>query len=74
MNSTRFGESMFVGGFIQKTIKVDPIVRLNHVYPQQKQLKKILEDTRRLSTEDQAKTLIGGSASPTCRPANLWDP
>jgi hypothetical protein len=28
-----FGESMFLAGFIQKTIKVDQIIKLNHDYP-----------------------------------------
>ena len=64
INSTSFGESMFVGGFIQKTIKVDLIVRLNHVYPQRKQLKKIPEDAIRLSTKDRAKWLTWGVGWP----------
>jgi hypothetical protein len=33
-----FGESVFSAGFIQKTVKVDQIVKVNHAYPQQKQL------------------------------------
>ena len=47
-----FGEYVNAGGFIQKMSKVDPIVIFNHVYPRRKQLKKILEDNRRLTTED----------------------
>jgi hypothetical protein len=43
INSTSFGEFMFAGGFNQKTVKVDPIVRLNHNYPRQKQLQKTQE-------------------------------
>ena len=35
-NSTSFGESVISTGFIQKTIKVDLDVKLNHAYPQQK--------------------------------------
>jgi hypothetical protein len=46
---------MNAGGFIQKTSKVDLIIIFNHVYPWCKQLKKILEDTRRLTAEDWAK-------------------
>jgi hypothetical protein len=53
-NSMSFGESMFSAGFIQKTIKMDPIVRLNHVYPRWYRLGKTLEHSRRLSTEDGA--------------------
>ena len=52
MNFTSFSESMFVGGFNQKTVKVDPIVRSNHIYPQQKQLRKDLESFRRQTIED----------------------
>ena len=50
-----FGEYVNAGGFIQKTSKVDPIITFNHVYPRRKQLKKILEDTRRCTTEAWAK-------------------
>jgi hypothetical protein len=32
-NSTCFGESVFAAGCIQKTIKVDPNVRINRAYP-----------------------------------------
>jgi hypothetical protein len=46
-----FGEYVNTGGFIQKTSKVDPIIKFSHVYPRRKQLKKILEDTRRCTTE-----------------------
>jgi predicted phage-related endonuclease len=42
---------MFSAGFIHKTVKEDLIIIFNHVYPWWKQLKKIPEDTRRLSTE-----------------------
>ena len=42
---------MFLAGFIQKTVKEDQFVKLNHVFPRRKQLQKVLEDTRRYSTE-----------------------
>jgi hypothetical protein len=50
-----FGEYVNVGRFIQKASKVDPIVIFNHVHLWRKQLKKILEDTRRRTTEAWAK-------------------
>ena len=31
-NSMSFGESIFSAGFIQKTIKADLYVRINHAY------------------------------------------
>jgi hypothetical protein len=46
-----FGEYVNAGGFIQKISKVDPIVIFNQVYSWCKQLKKILEDPRRRTTE-----------------------
>ena len=49
-----FSEYVNAGAFIQKTSKVDPIIIFNNVYPRRKQLKKILEDTRRLSAKDWA--------------------
>ena len=58
-----FDESVFLAGFIQKTIKVDQIVILNSAYPQQKQPQKVLEDSRRHHTEVEAEASTG----PTCR-------
>jgi len=46
---------VFLAGFIQKTIKVDQIVKLNHVYPQQKLTQKVPEDSRRHHTKAKAK-------------------
>ena len=63
---------MFSAGFNQKTVKEDLFIKVNNVYPWQKQLKKILEDIRRLSTEDGAKWLTWGEgplAPPLDRPA-----
>jgi hypothetical protein len=68
-----FGESVFSAGFIQKTIKVDPNIRFNRNYLRQKQLQKVLEDTRRQTTEEdherQSAPPVGRRAPrPTCRP------
>jgi hypothetical protein len=49
------GEYVNVGGFIQKMSQMDLIVIFNHIYPRRKQLKKILEDTRRRTTKAWAK-------------------
>ena len=59
-----FGESVFVGGFKKKTVKVDPIVRLNRKYLQRKQLQKILEDSRRQTTKAEGRWLPGGASRP----------
>jgi hypothetical protein len=47
------------GGFIQKTVKVDLNVGFNRNYPRRKQLQKILEDSRRQTTEAEIKGLPG---------------
>ena len=57
---------MFVEGFIQKTIKVDLFVKVNHVYPRRKQLKKILEDS---ALKIGSISADSGTAGPTPRPA-----
>ena len=59
-----FGESVFSVGFIQKTIKVDLDVRLNHAYPQQKQPQKVPEDLRGHHTEAGRETPLGGASRP----------
>jgi hypothetical protein len=56
-----FDESVFSGGFIQKNIMVDPNIRINHAYPQRKQLQKVLEDLRRQTTEAEGRWLPGGA-------------
>ena len=66
-----FDESVFLAGFIQKTIKVDQIVKLNHVYPQQKLTQKVPEDSRRHHTkaEDEAPPSgVSRPLGPTCHP------
>ena len=55
-NSMSFGKSIFSVGFIQKTIKADLNVRLNHAYPQLKQTQKVPEDSRGLHTEAECET------------------
>jgi hypothetical protein len=66
-----FGESMFSAGFILKTNKVNPIIKFNRAYLQQKQYQKTLEDTRRLHRRS-SQEADRGLASPTCKLANLW--
>ena len=51
---------MFVGGFNQKTINVDLFVKVNHVFSRRKQLQKVLEDTRGLSTKDDHERMTWG--------------
>ena len=46
-----FGESMFLAGFIQKTVKGDLFFEGNYGILPCKQRGKILEDSRRLSTK-----------------------
>ena len=59
-----FGESIFSAGFIQKTIKADQDVRLNHTYPQRKQPHKVQKDLRGLHTEAEGETPQGGANQP----------
>ena len=60
-----FGESVFSAGFIQKTVKVDLYVRINHAYPQRDGHQKDLEDTRGHHAEAERRRLPAG---PTYRP------
>ena len=53
-----FGKSIFLAGFIQKTIKVDPHVRFNCTYPQRNGDQKTLEDSRGLYTEVERQRLL----------------
>ena len=59
-----FGESVFLAGFIQKTIKGDLFVKENYVIPPYKQRGKILEDSRRLSTKADPEGLPYGAGRP----------
>ena len=61
-----FSESLFSAGFIQKTVKGDLFVKENYEIPTRKQRGKILEDSRRLSTEADPEGLPCG--------AGLWVP
>ena len=58
--SMSFGEFIFSSGFIQKTFKVDQIIKVNHAYPQQKLPQKVPEDSRRHHTEAKAEVLTCG--------------
>ena len=40
-----FGESVFLAGFIQKSVKEDQINKVNHAYPQRKLPQKVLENS-----------------------------
>ena len=59
-----FGESVFSVGFIQKTVKGDLFVKGNYGIPSCKQREKILEDSRRLSTEADPEGLPCGAGRP----------
>ena len=61
-----FGEFMFLAGFIQKTVKVNQIFKVNCAYLEQKLLQKVLEDSRRHHTEAEGEAPL---APPTGRPA-----
>jgi hypothetical protein len=66
-----FGEFVFSVGFIQKTIKEDLFIKGNYGILPRKQHGKTLEDSRRLSTEDDSERLTWGGqpAPPAGRPA-----
>jgi len=59
-----FSESVFSAGFNQKTIKADLFVKGNHRIPPWDQCGKVLEDFRRLSTEENHKSLTYQAARP----------
>jgi hypothetical protein len=59
-----FAEFVFSAGFIQKTVKVDQIVKLNRNYPWRKYHQKVAEDTRRHSTEVGHERMPGGAGRP----------
>ena len=59
-----FDESVFSVGFIQKTVKGDLFVKGNYGIPPRKQRGKILEDSRRLSTEVDPEGLPCGAGWP----------
>jgi hypothetical protein len=58
---------MFLAGFIQKTIKADPIVKSNHIYPRRNQRRKTIEQSRKQCTMTQLEWPIG------LWPVGLWD-
>ena len=59
-----FGESVFSTGFIQQTVNGDLFVKGNYRIPPRKQCGKILEDSRRLSTEADPEGLPCGAGRP----------
>jgi hypothetical protein len=69
---------MFSAGFNQKTVKEDIFVKANHVYPQQDQCGRTLEDSRRQTTVADHMFLTCGAGwlhlqagwpmGPTCHP------
>ena len=69
-----FGESVFSVGFIQKTVKGDLFVKGNYGIPPRKQRGKILEDSRRLSTEVGPKGLPCGADQPHLQVARPLGP
>jgi hypothetical protein len=71
-----FGESVFVVGFIQKTIKVDLNVRINRAYPQWDGHQKDLEYTRGYHTTAKGKPMPGrvGRAHLSVSPSNDGSP
>ena len=70
-----FGEFVFSAGFNQKTIKADLFVKGNHGIPSWDQCGKVLEDSRRLSTEAGHMSLTRGAGRPHLEAAQpLWAP
>ena len=59
-----FGESVFLVGFIQKTVKEDLFVKANHVYPRWYRLGKTLEHSRRQPTKADLEWLTCGAGRP----------
>jgi hypothetical protein len=70
-NSISFGESVISAGFIHKTVKTDLHVRVNNAIPPQNLRGKILEDSRRLSTEEEDQPLPCGAGWPPGPPVSL---
>jgi len=64
INSTSFGESMFLAGFIHKTIKGDLFIEGNYGIPPRNQCGKTLENSRRQITEAETEALLCGAKQP----------
>ena len=69
-----FGEYVLLVGFNQKTAKEDLFVKENYGIPPRKQRGKILEDSRRYSTEERHITLTCGAGRPHLLAVGLWGP
>jgi hypothetical protein len=65
---------MISAGYIQKTIKADLHVRSNNAIPPWNLHEKVLEDSRRLSTEVDLEGWHVGLAGPTCKTASFVGP
>ena len=63
-----FGESVYSVEFIQKTIKADLYVRINHAYLPRNGHQKVPEDSRGHHTEAGAEGLPGGASVQVARP------
>jgi len=59
-----FGECVFPVGFIQKNIKEDLFIKINHEVPPRNRYGKTLEDSRRRITEAGQVSLTCGAARP----------
>ena len=73
-NSTSFGESVFSAEFIQKTIKADLHVRINHAYPPWNGHQKVQKDSREHHTKAGAERLPGGADRPHLQAAQPLGP
>ena len=75
INSMSFGESVFSARFNQKTVKGELFVKGNHGIPPRDQCGKVLEDSRRFSTEAGLDPLTCGASRPHLEAAQpLWAP
>ena len=66
-----FGECVFLVGFIQKNIKEDLFIKINHEVPPRNRYGKTLEDSRRRITEAYPKGLPYGAKQPLGPPVSL---
>ena len=62
--STSFGESVFLAGLFQKSIKEDQNIKLNRTYPWWKLLQNVLENSRSHVTEAEGRRLPGWATQP----------
>ena len=60
----RFGESVFAGGFNQKTIKKNIFIKANQVYSRRNRLGKTLEHSKRQPTVTEHERMTCGADWP----------